>query len=128
MRNSAIKCAVVSLEPPADIEALYPRLMISSAKEMRKNKRKNVNGCRSNYSFVFHYFAMENPTICFIPLGSNCNYTLTCPKFDCFAGSLMVGTCELNCLLRVTDLANLANFDRPVTEYKDFYCEFRLEF
>lgn len=40
---------------------------------------------------------------------------LTCARFDCFVGSFSVGKCALNCRLRVTDRASLANFERPKT-------------
>lgn len=40
---------------------------------------------------------------------------LTCAKLDCFVGSFSVGRWALNWRLRVTDLANLANFERPKT-------------
>lgn len=41
-------------------------------------------------------------------------HLLTCPKLECFTGSLIVGTCDtIADLLRVTDLANLANLLNP---------------
>lgn len=38
---------------------------------------------------------------------------LTWARFDCFVESFIVGRWELNCLLRVTDRASFANFDKP---------------
>lgn len=43
---------------------------------------------------------------------------LTCAKFDCFDGSFRFGMCALNCLERVTDRANFANFDKPINRKK----------
>lgn len=41
---------------------------------------------------------------------------LTWARFDCFVESFSVGRWALNCRLRVTERANLANLDSPRTE------------